>query len=521
MELPGSRARSVATTTAMFFAATLLLLIISAASASASASVEPPASWSFPNARLRAAYVALQTWKQTAIFSDPRNLTGGWSGPDVCSYFGVFCAALPSDPSLTVVAGVDLNHADLAGFLPDELFLGLPDLALFHLNSNRFCGTLPRALAGLALLHELDLSNNRFVGAFPGVVLDLPALRYLDLRFNEFEGPIPAGLFDRPLDAIFLNSNRLRRPIPANLGDSPASVVVLAHNRLGGCIPPSIGRMADTLNEIVLLDDGLAACVPPEVGLLRRLTVFDVSFNLLQGPLPSALSGAADLEQLDVAHNRLTGAVPEAVCALPRLENFTYAYNFFTSRPPACPPAMDGRFNCIPGQPSPRPPGQCAAAAAHPFDCTKSDCSRHHYPYPVPFPPAPPAHEWRRGYIPPPAPVGGPTRGNLRRPPPPAANSHTTPPAFPATTPPPPSSAYQPGHRMPLPPYHPTPSPSSPAGSSPPPGSPTAPSYQTPPPPKGHDGGLPFAGCHSRRLSAFPMRLRRRRPFPTTESFLP
>nr|CAD1820349.1 unnamed protein product [Ananas comosus var. bracteatus] len=79
-------------------------------------------------------------------------------------------------------------------------------------------------------------------------------------------------LFDRPLDAIFLNSNRLRhrRPILANLGDSPASIVVLAHNKLGGCIPPSIGRMADTLNEIVLLDDGLAACVPPEVGLFRR-----------------------------------------------------------------------------------------------------------------------------------------------------------------------------------------------------------------------------------------------------------
>nr|CAD1836475.1 unnamed protein product [Ananas comosus var. bracteatus] len=134
---------------------------------------------------------------------------------------------------------------------------------------------------------------------------------------QRFEGPIPAALFNRPLDAIFLNSNSLRRPIPANLGDSPASVVVLAHNQLGGCIPPSIGRMADTLNEIVLLDDGLAACVPPEVGLLRRLTVLDVSFNLLQGSLPSSLSGAADLQQLDVAHNRLTGAVPEAVCALP------------------------------------------------------------------------------------------------------------------------------------------------------------------------------------------------------------
>ena len=184
--------------------AVFLALLAAAAAAvfgGAAAVVEVDPSWRFPSRRLRDAYVALQTWKRQAIFSDPYNLTADWVGPGVCNYTGVYCAPLPSgrDRGALAVAGVDLNHGDIAGFLPPELGL-LTDLALLHLNSNRFCGVLPTALRRLRLLHELDLSNNRFVGPFPDVVLDLPALRFLDLRFNDFEGAVPPCLFDRPLE---------------------------------------------------------------------------------------------------------------------------------------------------------------------------------------------------------------------------------------------------------------------------------------------------------------------------------
>ncbi|KAJ8494172.1 hypothetical protein OPV22_015893 [Ensete ventricosum] len=308
---------------------------------------------SFPNSRLRDAYIALQAWK-LAILSDPMNLTGNWVGPAVCNYTGVFCSPLPSDPSLTVVAGVDLNHGDLAGYLPHQLGL-LPDLALLHINSNRFCGTLPRSLRRLALLHELDVSNNRLAGPFPDVVLRLPSLRYLDLRINEFEGAVPPELFDRDLDAIFLNHNRFAFDIPDNLGNSPVSVVVLANNRFHGCLPASLANMSRTLNEIILMNNGLSSCFPPEIGLLRSLTVLDVSFNRLVGPLPN-VGGMLSLEQLDVAHNLLSGGIPASICGLPRLKNFTYSYNFFTGEPPQCfaVQTFDDRHNCLADRPKQR-----------------------------------------------------------------------------------------------------------------------------------------------------------------------
>ncbi|KAK4401601.1 Leucine-rich repeat extensin-like protein 3 [Sesamum angolense] len=172
----------------------------------------------FGNSKLKQAYAALQAWK-SSIYSDPMNFTSNWVGYDVCAYNGVVCAKAPYNDSLTVVAGVDLNHADIAGHLPDELG-NLSDVTLLHLNSNRFCGIVPKSFMNLKLLFELDLSNNRFVGPFPEVVLGLPELKFLDLRFNDFEGALPPELFSKDLDAIFLNNNRFYSTIPETLGKS-------------------------------------------------------------------------------------------------------------------------------------------------------------------------------------------------------------------------------------------------------------------------------------------------------------
>ncbi|KAL5974070.1 Leucine-rich repeat extensin-like protein 2 [Asimina triloba] len=345
---------------------------------------DPPLS--FDNDHLRDAYTALQAWK-AAIFSDPLNFTSDWNGADVCSYTGVFCTQSPSHRSpFKVVAGLDLNHGDIAGYLPDELGL-LTDLALFHINSNRFCGIIPRSFRRLKLLFELDVSNNRLVGPFPKVVLSLPSLKYLDLRFNEFEGPIPSQLFDKDLDAIFVNDNRFRFGIPANLGNSPVSAMVLANNDLGGCIPSSIGKMGETLNEILLLNNNLSGCIPPEIGQLKKVTVFDVGSNQLGGPLPASVGGMKSAEQLNVAHNRLTGVIPSSICQLKRLENFTYSYNYFTGGAPQClnanRVATDSKKNCIPGFPAQRSFKECAAT---PFvDCSKESakCRASQSPSPV------------------------------------------------------------------------------------------------------------------------------------------
>ncbi|CAN1761013.1 Leucine-rich repeat extensin-like protein 3, partial [Linum perenne] len=102
---------------------------------------------------------------------------------------------------------IDINHGDIAGYLLEELGL-LVDLAFIHINSDRFCDTVPHKLKKLKRLYKLDLSNNRFARTFPNIVLQMPKLKFLDLRFNELEGTVSKELFDKDLDAIFINHER-------------------------------------------------------------------------------------------------------------------------------------------------------------------------------------------------------------------------------------------------------------------------------------------------------------------------
>lgn len=328
----------------------------------------------FANPRLEKAYEALQAWKK-AMTDDPFNFTSNWYGPDVCTYRGVYCAPALDDSYIQTVAGIDLNHANIAGYLPKELGL-LTDLSLFHLNSNRFCGTIPYTIKNWRLLYEIDVSNNNFNGGFPKVLLSLPYLKFIDVRYNYFDGPIPSKLFDLDLDAIFINNNNFTSKFPQNIGNSPVSVAVLAYNNFQGCLPPSISKMSKTLNEIILEDSGLKGCLPSEIGELTQLNVLDVSYNDLSGPLPESMGEMKNLEQLNVAFNMFSGSIPESICSLPKLENFTYSSNFFSDAPYKCLKLQetDDRLNCIAGRPFQRSASVCKSFNDYPISCESLSC---------------------------------------------------------------------------------------------------------------------------------------------------
>ncbi|MCO5558073.1 hypothetical protein L7F22_011649 [Adiantum nelumboides] len=400
------------------------------------------------NPCLAAAFYALQAWKH-AITSDPDNVTGTWVGYDVCNYTGVFCAAPPvTDANFTicdkVVYGIDLNRKNLSGTLPKELGQ-LQYLALFHINTNRFYGTLPWSISCWRYLYELDVSNNFFSGTFPKVTLSLPSLAYLDIRFNNFNGPLPDELFYKPLDALFVNDNFFDQEISETLGNSTVSVVVFANNNFTGGIPSTVGNMNNTLREIIFLNNNFSGCVPSEFGELEGLTVLDISFNNLSGTIPSSIALMTDLRQLNIAHNLLTGQLPGSICALPNLENFTASYNYFIGEAPSClalesEDAFDDEENCIIGRPEQRSTEECNAFFAEEQEC------------PAPKPPPPPS------------------------PPPPSP----PPPSPPPPSPPPPSPPPPPCEPPPPPPCDPPPYKHAPDHSYEPP--PPAYSYESPPP---------------------------------------
>ncbi|CAL5377407.1 unnamed protein product [Camellia sinensis] len=337
----------------------------------------------FLDQRLALVYPIIQTFKNI-ITSDPLGITKTWVGSDICSYRGFYCGTPPDNSSATVLASIDFNGFQLGAPTLDGFIDKLPDLAVFHANTNNFSGTISPNISKLPFIYELDISNNKFHGEFPVSVLGITGLTFLDIRFNFFTGTrklrmklkwlnetvpflgVPPQVFKKTLDVLFINNNNFMQRLPDDLGFTTALYLTLANNKFTGPIPCSIGKASSTLIEVLFLNNQLTGCLPYELGFLRNATVFDAGNNLLTGPLPCSLGCLEKIEQLNFAGNFLYGQVPEAVCALGSLVNLSLSNNYFTKLGPLCRKliksgVLNVRKNCINDLLDQRSPSDCAS----------------------------------------------------------------------------------------------------------------------------------------------------------------
>ncbi|PIA56578.1 hypothetical protein AQUCO_00700728v1 [Aquilegia coerulea] len=333
----------------------------------------PEQPFNFLDERLSVAYPVIQNFKKI-ITSDPLGITKTWVGTDICNkYKGYYCDSPPDNVTAITVASIDFNGFHLSAPTLDGFLDKLPDLALFHANSNNFSGIISPKILKLRYLYELDLSNNKFSGAFPPALLAPNNITFLDIRFNFFSGSVPSQIFSRNLDVLFINNNNFKAKLPANIGTTSALFLSLANNKLTGQIPSSIGK-ALALIEILLLNNQLSGCLPYEIGYLEGLTLFDVGNNQLTGPLPCSFACLDKIEQLNLAGNFFYGPVPEVVCALGKLENLSLSGNYFTQVGPICRDlinrgVLDLKNNCVLDLPFQRSPMDCAMFFSRPRWC--------------------------------------------------------------------------------------------------------------------------------------------------------
>ncbi|XP_051139644.1 uncharacterized protein At4g06744-like [Andrographis paniculata] len=350
---------------------TQILILAAAAAAAAAISrplAPPPASDDlvFADQRLAIVYPVIQRFK-ALITSDPFNVTASWIGSDICNYKGFYCESPPDNGSALALASIDFNGFRLSAPTLDEFLDQLPDIALFHANSNDFSGTISPDIANLPYLYELDISNNRLSGPFPPAILAMDGLSFLDLRFNAFSGSVPPELFTRAsLDALFLNNNHFTAALPdcsgASAGDNHIIYLTLANNKFSGDIPGA--ALSRNLSELLLLNNMFSGCLPHDIGKLESAVVIDAGNNRLTGHLPYSLGCLRRLEILNLAGNLLYGRVPERVCRLENLANLSLSDNYLTGFGQACwrlikNGVLDLTGNCVPGLPLQRPVDEC------------------------------------------------------------------------------------------------------------------------------------------------------------------
>ncbi|XP_062206816.1 receptor-like protein kinase HSL1 [Phragmites australis] len=178
-----------------------------------------------------------------------------------------------------------LRNNRLSGSLPATMYYRL---YMLHIENNQFGGSVPAAAVALQVF---TAGNNQFSGEIPASLGDgMPLLQTLDLSGNQISGGIPRSVAKlRQLTQMNMSRNRLTGEIPAELGAMPVlSVLDLSSNKLSGDIPPALVK--PNLNSLNLSSNQLSGEVP--AGL--AIAAYDRSF--LDNPsLCTAASGSGYL----------------------------------------------------------------------------------------------------------------------------------------------------------------------------------------------------------------------------------
>lgn len=181
--------------------------------------------------------------------------------------------------------------------------------------SNNIGGRLPKCIFSSVELRELHVANNLIFGEIPDTIPVAAKLEAVTLSRNKFAGELPESFGNAKLLRFFSAfNNTLSGPIPASLGTLPLMEKLdLGFNRFAS--HPEAWNDADW--------------VPP-----AKLAVISTSSNKLEGPFPSALGRAVNLQVLDISNNMLDGTLNVEKGDFPKLEVFNVSYNRFSGAIP-------------------------------------------------------------------------------------------------------------------------------------------------------------------------------------------
>jgi len=162
-------------------------------------------------------------------------------------------------------------------------------------------------------LEELTLQVNDLTGNIPpGLLRNLGNLYGLNLSQNQFSGHIPPEFGQmRNLQYLDISANRLSGLIPQELGSCTKLVYLrINDNSLSGALPLTIGNLASLQILLDVSNNKLTGRLPAELGNLALLEHLNLSHNQFVGSIPSSIGSMGSLSTLDVSYNSLEGALP-------------------------------------------------------------------------------------------------------------------------------------------------------------------------------------------------------------------
>lgn len=228
------------------------------------------------------------------------------------------------------VSQIQVQGLGLEGPLPSN-FNQLTELVNIGLQRNKFSGPLP-TFNGLSNLRYAYLGTNNFDTIPADFFVGLKSLQVLSLEYNNLNATqgwsLPLDLQDSTnLENLSLSRCNLVGPIPDFLGQmSSLSVLQMAYNRLTGPIPLTFNGSGMQIFQLNNQDAPSLSGPIDVVGTMQSLKQLWLHGNNFNGTIPASLSDCVSLTDIKLNGNGLVGPIPSNLGTL-QLTNLTLDNN--------------------------------------------------------------------------------------------------------------------------------------------------------------------------------------------------
>ncbi|XP_050279476.1 receptor-like protein 6 [Quercus robur] len=215
--------------------------------------------------------------------------------------------SLPTYNWSTPLKSLGLSSTGFPIDIPNSIS-NLKSLKELYLRNCSFIGSpYPTFLSNLTQITSLGLSYNNFGGQFPWSLLNNAGLTYLGLSGNNFIGQLPnlSTNWTKVSSSNRSSNSQLVSQIPSKL-----VFLSLSYNLLNGTIPSWVYDIP-SLQYLFLQYNQLTGHIGEF--LHNSLVFLQLNNNKLHGPLPLSISKLVSLYQLSVSFNNLSGNVESKI----------------------------------------------------------------------------------------------------------------------------------------------------------------------------------------------------------------
>ncbi|KAL3508794.1 hypothetical protein ACH5RR_028195 [Cinchona calisaya] len=242
------------------------------------------------------------------------------------------------------LVNLSLNGNRISGTIPKEIG-NISTLANLTLSFNQLSGTIPQELGNLKLLEKLTLSSNNWTGELPGTLVNLTSLKILWIADSNLLGSIPNFIQNwKNLEKLLIQGSGLHGPIPPGIVSlTKLNELIISDLDSGNDSTFPDLSQANNLNYLILRSCNITGELPGYLASMTNLKMLDVSFNKLNGQIPSNFSAISKSNNIYLTGNNFTGYVPAWMLITD--QNVDISYNSFTVESSSTPGCKGGNLN--------------------------------------------------------------------------------------------------------------------------------------------------------------------------------